>query len=135
MHPDMHPVMRSVMRSKPAPGLLSQACLLDRLSNRCPDIFCPETGRFFRTNCIWKHNLSGLKRFLMDKLYNIDNLSVKCGSFPDKWSNIGLCHWTVYRTSCIISQRRSADKGNNESISYWVKPNTLRICPLEERKS
>lgn len=79
--------------------------------------------------------LSGLKRFLMDKLYNIDNLSVKCGSFPDKWSNICLCHWTVYRTSCIIYQRRSADNGNNESISYWVRPNTLRICPLEERKS
>ena len=40
----------------------------------------------------------------MDKLYNIDNLSVKCGSFPDKWSIICLCHWTVPETVHHISE-------------------------------
>lgn len=74
-----------------------------------------------------------IKTFSGGHTVRCGNLSVKWRGFTDNW--IISCHWTVYRTRCIIYQRRSADNGNNESISYWVKPSTLRICPLEDRKS
>lgn len=40
----------------------------------------------------------------MGKLYNIGDLSGKWGGFPDKWSIICLCHWTVPETVHHISE-------------------------------